>query len=67
MRIIFNRRCAECKSDNIWYDELKGELFCHDCGLVLERQNELISIPDIIDYMKGLERREKEKLMKSLE
>lgn len=67
MRLIYYVECTECKSHNIWYDEKFGELFCQDCGLVLEERFQLISIPDIIDYMKILEKKEREEMMKSLE
>ena len=67
MRWIYYVNCTECKSDNIWYDDLRGELFCADCGLVLERKYEIVSIPDIIDYMKSQEQKERAKMMKSLE
>ena len=66
MRVIFNRRCTECKSDNIMLDELKGEVFCLGCGLILEERFKLISIPDIIDYMKILEKKERAKMMKKV-
>ena len=34
----FIKRCPECNSINIVYDEQKGELVCQDCGLVIEEK-----------------------------
>ena len=66
MRLIYYLQCAECESNNIWYDDLKGELFCQDCGLILEERFKLISIPDIIDYLKYLEKKERDEMMKKI-
>ena len=41
MRMIFDVHCVECSSNNIWYDEEKGELFCQECGLILEERYSL--------------------------
>ena len=67
MRIIYNKKCPECQSHDIRYDESKGEIFCWNCGLILENRFELISIPDIIDYMKLIEHDERERMMRDLE
>ncbi len=32
------KRCPECNSLNLTYDEQRGELICSDCGLVIEEK-----------------------------
>src|SRR3989338_1205725 len=32
----FIKKCPECGSINLRHDEQKGEILCHDCGLVVE-------------------------------
>src|SRR3989344_5062191 len=32
------RRCPECNSINLTYDEEKGEIICNDCGLIVEEK-----------------------------
>lgn len=32
------KRCPECNSINLTYDEQRGELVCSDCGLVIEEK-----------------------------
>ena len=32
------KRCPECNSINLTYDEQKGEVICNDCGLVVEEK-----------------------------
>ena len=66
MRLIYYVQCTECTSNNIWYDDKMGELFCQDCGLVLEEKFKIISIPDIIDYEKLLEKRERSRMMNEM-
>lgn len=34
----FIRKCPECGSINLRYDEQKGEIVCQDCGLVVEEK-----------------------------
>ena len=34
----FIKRCPECGSLNLIYDEQKGEIICKDCGLVVEEK-----------------------------
>ncbi|MDD5098568.1 MAG: transcription initiation factor IIB [Candidatus Pacebacteria bacterium] len=34
----FIKKCPECGSINVVYDEQKGELVCQDCGLVIEEK-----------------------------
>ncbi len=34
--MVFIKRCPECNSINLTYDEQKGEVICNDCGLVVE-------------------------------
>ena len=36
MPVQFIKKCPECESINLRYDEQKGEIVCHDCGLVVE-------------------------------
>lgn len=44
MKKIFTKKCPECQSHRIAYDEHKGELFCFDCGLILD---ETFALPTI--------------------
>ena len=30
------KRCPECGSVNLTYDDHKGEVICNDCGLLIE-------------------------------
>ena len=32
------KKCPECQSNSLFYDEQKGELICNDCGLVIEEK-----------------------------
>ncbi len=32
------KRCPECNSINLTYDEQKGEVICNDCGLIVEEK-----------------------------
>jgi len=32
------KRCPECESINLTYDEQRGEVICNDCGLVVEEK-----------------------------
>jgi len=34
----FIKKCPECGSINLRYDEQKGEIMCQDCGLVIEEK-----------------------------
>jgi transcription initiation factor TFIIB len=36
--MAFIKRCPECGSINLTYDEQKGEVICNDCGLVVEEK-----------------------------
>ena len=36
MSTSFLKKCPECGSSNLIYDEQKGELICGKCGLVIE-------------------------------
>ena len=36
--MAFIKRCPECDSINLTYDEQKGEVICNDCGLVVEEK-----------------------------
>ena len=32
------KRCPECKSVNLTYDEQRGEIICNECGLIVEEK-----------------------------
>jgi len=34
----FIKKCPECGSINLTYDEHRGEVICNDCGLVVEEK-----------------------------
>ncbi|MBI2449276.1 transcription initiation factor IIB 3, partial [Candidatus Pacearchaeota archaeon] len=36
--MAFIKRCPECNSINLVYDEQRGEIICHDCGLLVEEK-----------------------------
>ncbi len=36
--MVFIKRCPECGSVNLTYEEQKGEVICNDCGLVVEEK-----------------------------
>jgi len=36
--MVYIKRCPECNSINLTYDEQKGEVICNDCGLVVEEK-----------------------------
>ncbi len=36
--MTFIKRCPECDSINLTYDEQRGEVICSDCGLVVEEK-----------------------------
>jgi len=36
--MVFIKRCPECGSINLTYDEQRGEVICNDCGLVVEEK-----------------------------
>ncbi len=36
--MAFIKRCPECNSINLVYDEQKGEVICNDCGLLVEER-----------------------------
>jgi len=36
--MAFVKRCPECGSSNLVYDESRGELICGDCGLLVEEK-----------------------------
>ena len=36
--MAFVKRCPECNSINLTYDEQRGEVFCNDCGTVVEEK-----------------------------
>jgi len=37
-KLTFIKKCPECGSVNLVYDEEKGEVHCRDCGLVVEEK-----------------------------
>mgnify|MGYP001580774752 CR=1 FL=1 len=36
--MVYVKRCPECGSINLHYDEHKGEIICSDCGLIIEER-----------------------------
>ena len=36
--MTFVKRCPECNSINLTYDDQRGEIICNDCGLVIEEK-----------------------------
>ncbi len=34
----YNKKCPDCGSTNIYYDEPRGEVICNNCGLVVEEK-----------------------------
>ncbi|MBU1135963.1 MAG: TFIIB-type zinc ribbon-containing protein [Nanoarchaeota archaeon] len=36
--MTYVKKCPECESINLVYDEQKGEIVCNDCGLVVEEK-----------------------------
>jgi len=32
------QKCPECKSTDLFYDDIMGELVCSKCGLVIEEE-----------------------------
>src|SRR3989338_11090570 len=32
------KRCPECSSINLTYDDQKGEIICNECGLIIEEK-----------------------------
>jgi len=36
--MTYVKRCPECKSVNLSYDDQKGEIICNDCGLIVEEK-----------------------------
>jgi len=36
--MAFIKKCPECSSVNLVYDEQRGEIICNDCGLVVEEK-----------------------------
>ena len=62
MKKIFNKTCTNCQSHKILFDEHKGELFCHNCGLILTN---IYEIPKISNYIKE-NNQNKEKYLKNL-
>lgn len=46
MRKIFTKKCNNCQSHKIVYDEHKGDLFCYNCGFVLDNIYEIIKISE---------------------
>jgi len=42
------KRCPDCQSSNLYYDDQHGEVICNDCGLVVEEK-----IVDTTQEMQG--------------
>ena len=36
--MAYVKRCPECGSSNLVYDESRGEVICGDCGLLVEEK-----------------------------
>jgi transcription initiation factor TFIIB len=36
--MTYVKRCPECKSVNLTYDEQRGEIICNECGLIVEEK-----------------------------
>ena len=36
--MTYVKRCPECSSINLTYDDQKGEIICNDCGLIIEEK-----------------------------
>ena len=36
--MTYIKRCPECRSVNLTYDDQKGELICNECGLIVEEK-----------------------------
>lgn len=67
MQDIYYVICGECNHQGLIYDENKGELFCQNCGVILESRFEMASIPDILDFLHLEEKEQRKKMMKNLE
>jgi len=46
--MAYIKRCPDCSSVNLYYDDQKGEVICNDCGLVVEEK-----IVDTTQEMQG--------------
>ena len=36
--MTLSKKCPECNSSHLIYDEARGELICGDCGLLVEEK-----------------------------
>ena len=36
--MVYIKKCPECESINLTFDEQRGEIICNDCGLVIEEK-----------------------------
>ena len=36
--MTYVKRCPECGSVNLTYDDQKGEIVCNECGLIIEEK-----------------------------
>ena len=50
-----NNPCPECKHPVTYMDPLHGEIYCQQCGLVIQDQ----SIFSIVKYISSIENKEK--------
>ena len=64
MRVIFNRKCDECHSNQIMLDEDKGEIFCLKCGLVLEEKYSFFRLSEYLKMLDIIEAEDRKNLMK---
>ena len=71
MRLIFHLNCTECHRKGLIYDEKMGELFCQDCGMVIEDRFQMTRISIILEqlHLEEMEERRKmnEGMMKELQ
>lgn len=64
MKVIFNRRCDECHSDQVMLDEAKGEIFCLECGLILEDKYSFFRLSEYLKMLNIIEAETRKNLMK---
>jgi len=66
MKVLNNLICNECQSSRIVIDELKGEAFCLDCGLIIDDKYSMFSIVDYMIMLKLQEKQERLHLMENI-
>ena len=63
MKVIFNRRCDECYSDQVMLDEAKGEIFCLECGLILEDKYFFFRLSEYLKMLNIIEAEDRKNLI----